>query len=183
MAIQERIGMISTLVVVVGALIFSYTNYLNENQLLVQILANVAIALGIAFSIWFITTRKERKNKKYVRNHIVISYLQIISICEGLINVSDRITRIDEFLADIKSAYARIFRYVDTHSHLLDAEEIENIFDEENLIEFFVVQIRADPNNEKNIREFYTAILTLMRRYIKIHKLTDFNENEFVAPS
>ena len=181
MATPEQIGITATLVVVIVALVISSTSYLGKNTLLIEILAESAIAISIAFSVWFITTKKERKNRRFVRNQIVKSYLEILSICAGLVHVPERRVNMNEFIRAVSDIYETITSYCDTHSHLLDAEEIKTIFDERNLVEYFGTMMYEDPNNENLIQEFYTVMIGIMRRYIKINKVTDFNVNEYGA--
>lgn len=182
MARQEQIGMLVTLGVVAAAVILSYSSYLAQDRFLVELLTDVAIATSVAFSVWYLTTRKERRNRIFVRTRIVESYLEIISICEGLANNSERRTRVGEYVSDVNDRCENITDYAATYSHLLDPDEVETIFDEDVLIRRFASMLNVHQNDYPtiihSINQLYTIVLDIRSRYIRIHNLTEFKEHE-----
>jgi hypothetical protein len=192
MRIQERIGIIATIIIVLTVLIFAisheyFSNYLSDNlsndnsdkfslsSIVLGILTEMPIAGVVAYVVWYWTTSTERENRKYVRNNIATNYEQCWAISGALLNSLDHRNNINNLLDRILGIYKESICLMELHSHLLSADEIELYREEQDVINtIFICPLRQNSHNVSLLNGFSEFLRTQMVVYIRNYKVKEF---------
>ena len=149
----------------------------NSNNFSVGIvLLEIPLAFGIAAFVWYLTTKMERKNRKYIRNIIGRNYLGCLVIVNALLNDPSKRNSKNKLLDSILTHYAENIRIMNIHSHLLNANEMVDIEQQEVVVKRFISSLRQDPNNIILLKDFANFIKNVMSEYITNYKIKTFYE-------
>ena len=199
MRIEEKIGMISAIIIAFLIVVF----VINQEYILdysldnmsdqvctsqcsvnilngfspINLLFEIPIVSVIAVIVWHFTTKSENKNRKYIRGKIVNQYLKCLTVSGALMSVPSHRTNIQDLTNIISQHFQEIIKRSTRHSHLLNGEEIDNFINEQSIFDsIFKNQLIKNPDDDELLKEFYDYLRRVLSNYIKKHKLKKFNE-------
>jgi len=175
MRLPDKFGIIFTIVFVTT--IISLINGITVPVDLKQSLFGIPIAIVVALFVWYLTTNKDRENRKYTRHRIAMGHLRSVTIAHSLINVPQYRNRINEMVDGIYGHYEDMKKRAEIQSHLLYADEIDRIEHHQLIMhDIFDNRLRTDPHNTQLLQEFFDFLQNNFLDYVQTHKLKEFSE-------
>ncbi len=177
MGIESQVGITSVFLLVAFVVIGIYNQSIVQDGIFFQILINIQIALLVGVSVWFLTTSRDRQNRKYIRNRTATEYLNCVAISGVLVSEPTSRTDIVELTDNILHNYDRIIDRVRSQAHLLSALELDNfIAQKSTILDFFIPALRNNPNDDELLDSFQDFFRTVLSDYASDHKLKEFSE-------
>lgn len=175
MRLPDKFGIIFTIVFV--ATIISLINGITIPIDMKQFLFGFPFAVGVALFVWYLTTDKDRENRKYTRHRIGGGHLVCVTIANSLISIPQYRNNIDELMDRINSQYENMKKRAETQSHLLHANEIDTIEQQQKVMhDIFYRGLHTDPHNTQLLQEFFDFLQNNFLTYVQTHKLKEFSE-------
>jgi len=175
MKLPEIFGIIFTIVFVTTMI--SLINGITLPIDLKQFLFGIPLGIVVALFVWYLTTHRDRENRKYTRHRIAGGHLLCVTIALSLINVPQNRDNIDEMVDRIYGQYENMRKRAEVQSHLLHPNEIDRIEQQQVIMhDIFDRNLRADPHNTQLLQEFFDFLQNNFLSYIQTHKLKEFSE-------
>lgn len=164
------VGVLSGFGVAILVIIFAYQEHLfvnpANNLAWIIVLLEIPIAFGVTSVFWYMITAQDRRNRNYVRNKIMRNYSRCLAIAKALKDDPTERANMDRHRDSMVLIYEGNIRLMETHSHLLGAEEIEICRREHLAITAILLEpLSRDPNDDIMLARLVAFLDSVMNQY------------------